>query len=71
MWRFSVIMQILPREVISPESVSMNLVKKKKKKKYVVFLLNWNPIDSSDYKPSQKHWNEFWFIMTFWSLKHQ
>lgn len=25
-------MQILPREVISPESVSMNLVKKKKKK---------------------------------------
>ena len=37
MWRFSVIMQILPREVISPESVSMNLVKKKKKKNTLFF----------------------------------
>ena len=43
MWRFSVIMQILPREVISPESVSMNLVKKKKKKKKPCFSFELKP----------------------------
>lgn len=49
------IMQILPRDVISPESI-------------VVLFLNWDAINSSDYKPSQMHWNWFWFISTFWSL---